>query len=97
MNLLLKFPDDKTEYKKEEHKKKLLEYMKVLKAKRNLAVAEAQKAYKLFRCFVGGESQTQWNKIMHEMNSKDLWISVNSFLAVLQGLYQAPQAHSLLC
>ncbi len=59
MKPLLEFPDDETESKKEECKKKLPEYKKVLKAKQNLAVAEAQKAYKLFRCFVVCKSQMQ--------------------------------------
>jgi hypothetical protein len=56
---LLKFLDKKTEATKEECKKKLLKYKKVLKIKCNFTFAEAQKAYKLFRCFVVGEAQTQ--------------------------------------
>jgi hypothetical protein len=74
---LFEFPDDKTEAKKEEQKQKLLEYKEILKAKKSVAVAEAQKGYKLFRCFVVGESQTQWDKIVHKMHSKNPWISMN--------------------
>ena len=44
MQPLLEFPDDKMESKKEEHKKKLLEYKEVLKTKCDFAFAEAQKA-----------------------------------------------------
>jgi hypothetical protein len=80
MKPLLEFPDNETDSEKEEHKKKLLKYKKVLKAKRNLAVAEAQKAYKLFCCFVVGMSRTQWDKIVHEMYSKDPWIAMNGKL-----------------
>ncbi len=48
MQPLLKFPDNKTESKKEECKKKLLKIKKTLKTKCNFTVAEAQKAYELF-------------------------------------------------
>ncbi len=56
MQPLLEFPDNKTESKKEERKKKLLKIKKTLKAKRNFAVAETQKVCKLFRCFVVGKA-----------------------------------------
>jgi hypothetical protein len=74
---LLNFPDDKTETPKEECKKKLLKYKKVLKTKRNFAIAEAQKAYELFCCFIVGKARMQWDKIVTEMHSKDPWIGVN--------------------
>jgi hypothetical protein len=77
MKPLFKFPDDKTEAEKEEQKQKLLEYKEILKAKKSITVAEAQKAYKLFCCFIIGKPQTQWDKIVHKMHSKDPWISVN--------------------
>jgi hypothetical protein len=54
MKPLLKFPDKETESKKEEQLKKLLKYKKILKVKCDLVVAEAQKAYELFCCFVVG-------------------------------------------
>ncbi len=71
MGPLIEYTDDKTESKKEERKKNLLKHKKVLKTKRNLAVTEAQKACELFRCFINGESRMQWDKIVHEMHSKD--------------------------
>ncbi len=77
MKPLFELPDDKTEAKIEEQKQKLLENKEIFKAKKSIAVAEAQKAYKLFRCFIVGESRTQWDKIVHEMHSKDPWIGVN--------------------
>ncbi len=73
-----KFPDDKIEAKRQVWKQKLLEYKEILKAKKSIAVAEAQKAYKVFRCFIVGNSQTQWDKIVNKMHTKDPWISVNS-------------------
>jgi hypothetical protein len=74
---LLEASDNNTESKKKEGKKKLLDFKKVLKTKCNFAIAEAQKACKLFCCFVIGKAQMQLDKIMHEMHSKDPWISVN--------------------
>ncbi len=68
---LLKAPEDKTEAKKEECRKKHLEYKKTLKAKCKLAVMEAQKAYELFHYFIFCEFRTQWDKIVHETHSKD--------------------------
>ncbi len=73
----LEFPDNKTETAMEEHKKMLLEIKKTLKTKHDFAIAEAQKAYELFSCFVVGKVQTQWDKIMTEIHSKDPWIGVN--------------------
>ncbi len=40
-----------------EHKKKFLEYKKVLKTKCDFAIAEAMKAYELFCCFIVGKAQ----------------------------------------
>ncbi len=31
----------------------------------------------MFRCFVVGDSRTQWDRIVHKMHTKDLWIGVN--------------------
>jgi hypothetical protein len=33
--------------------------------------------YKLFRCFVVGMVQTQWDKIVNEMHTKNPWIGIN--------------------
>jgi hypothetical protein len=45
--------------------------------RQGFAIAETQKAYKMFHCFVVGDPQTQWDKIVHEMHIKDPWIGVN--------------------
>ncbi len=50
------FPDNKTATEKEVQHKKLNKFKEILKAKRDFAVVEAQKAYKLFCCFVIGEA-----------------------------------------
>jgi hypothetical protein len=65
MSPLFEFPDDKTTTKKEGRKKKLDHLIEALKAKKDIAVAKAQKAYELFRCFVVGEVQTQWDRIVN--------------------------------
>jgi hypothetical protein len=54
-----------------------MKFKKFLKTKCNFAIAGAQKAYKLFCCFVVGEGLTQWDKIVHEIHSKDPWVSMN--------------------
>ncbi len=71
------FPEDKTVAAKEARKKKLNKLNKSLKAKKTFAVELAQKAYKLFHCFVIGEVQTQWDRIVNEMHTKNSWIGMN--------------------
>jgi hypothetical protein len=71
------FPEDKAEAAKEIRKQTLSEYKEILKAKKGYAIAETQKAYEMFRCFVVGNPRTQWDKIVHEMHTKDPWIGVN--------------------
>jgi hypothetical protein len=71
------FPEDETPAKKESRKKKLAKLNESLKAKKSFAVEQAQKAYKLFRCFVAGKARTQWDRIMNEMHTKNPWIGVN--------------------
>jgi hypothetical protein len=58
MKPLFKFPDDKTKAEKQDWKQKPLEYKEILKAQKSVVVAEAQKAYKVFHCFVVGNLQT---------------------------------------
>jgi hypothetical protein len=77
LELLVKAPDDNTGSMKEERKKKLFNFKKTLKTKCNIAVVEALKVYKLFHCFIVGKVQLQLDKIVHEMHSKDPWVSVN--------------------
>ncbi len=71
------FPEDETKAAKEIWKQMLSEYKEVIKAKENFAIAKTQKAYKMFCCFVVGNPRTQWDKIVHEMHTKDPWIGVN--------------------
>jgi hypothetical protein len=74
---LFEFPKDKTETEKEARKKKLNDLKKALKAKRDMAVAEVQKAYELFRCSVVDKAQTQWDTLVNEMHTKNPWVGVN--------------------
>jgi hypothetical protein len=48
-----------------------------LKAKRDIAVKKAQRAYELFRCFVVGKVQTNWDRIVNEMHTKNPWVGMN--------------------
>jgi hypothetical protein len=77
MKPLFEFPADKTEAEKKVWKQALSEYKEILKAKKSVTIAEAQKAYEVFRCFVVGDLQTQWDRIVHEMHTKDPWIGEN--------------------
>jgi hypothetical protein len=77
MGPFFKFPDNKTTAEKEARKQKLNKLKEALKAKKDIAVAEAQKAYELFHCIVLGKAQTQWDRIVNEMHTKNLWICAN--------------------
>ncbi len=78
MSPFFNFPEDKTLAEKEARKKKLANLNKFLKAKKSFVVNQAQKPYKLFRCFVVGKAQTQWDRTVNEMHTKNPWIGVNS-------------------
>jgi hypothetical protein len=78
MSPLFEFPDNETATKKEARKKKLNKLKEALKAKKDITVVEAQKAFKLFHCFVVSKAQTQWDRIMNEMHMKNLWSGLNS-------------------
>jgi hypothetical protein len=54
MSPLLDVPEDKTANEKEARKKKLSNLKGALHVKKDVAVEKAQKAYKLFHCFVIG-------------------------------------------
>jgi hypothetical protein len=71
------FPEDETEAAKELQKQALSEYKVIIKAKKVFAITKTQKAYEMFLCFVGSNPQTQWDKIVHKMHTKDPWIGVN--------------------
>ncbi len=51
MSPFFNFPEDETPAEKEGRRKKLANLNEFLKAKKSFAVDQAQKAYKLFRCF----------------------------------------------
>ncbi len=78
MSPLFNFPEDKNPAKKEVRKKKLSDLNESLKAKKFFAIEQAQKACKLFHCFVVGETRTQWDRIANEMHTKNSWIGINS-------------------
>jgi hypothetical protein len=71
------FPEDVTMTKNEARKKKLNKLNESLKAKKSIAVELAPKAYKLFHCFILGKTQTQWDRIVNEMHTKNPQIGVN--------------------
>jgi hypothetical protein len=50
---------------------------RILKAKKSVAIVETQKAYEMFHCFIVGDPQTQWDKIVHERHTRDPWIGEN--------------------
>jgi hypothetical protein len=77
MSPFFNFPEDETMAAKEARKKKLNKFNKSIKAKKVIAVKLAQKAYELFRCFIVGKAQMQWDRIMNEMHTKNPWIGVN--------------------
>ncbi len=77
MSPFFNFPEDETVAKKEGRQKKLSNFNKYLKAKKSFAVDRAQKAYKLFHCFVVSVAQTQWDRIVNKMHTKNPWIGVN--------------------
>jgi hypothetical protein len=77
MSPIFNFPEDKTVAKKEARKKKLSDLNESFKAKKSFTVEQAQKAYKLFRCFILGEAQTQWDRIVNKMHTKNPWIGMN--------------------
>ncbi len=64
-------------FKKEARKKKLAKLNESPKAKKSFAVNQAQKEYKLFRCFVVGKVRTQWDRIVNKMHTKNPWIGIN--------------------
>ncbi len=53
------------------------QFKDILKAKKVTAIAMTGQAYKMFRLFVVGDQQTQWDKIVQEMHTKDPWIGMN--------------------
>ncbi len=77
MSPFFNFSEDETVAAKEARKKKLNKLNESLKAKKTFAVEQAQKAYKLFHCFVFSKARTQWDRILNKMHTKHPWIGVN--------------------
>jgi hypothetical protein len=77
MKPFFQFPEDETKAAKEIQKQMLSEYKEIFKAKKGFGIAETQKAYEMFHCFVTGNPRTQWDKIVHNMHTKDPWIGMN--------------------
>jgi hypothetical protein len=77
MKPYFQFPEDKTEAVNGFWKQTLAEYKEILKVKKSLMIAETQKAYEKFCCFIVGNLRTQWDKIVHKMHTKDPWIGMN--------------------
>jgi hypothetical protein len=77
ISLLLEFPDDETATEKEARKKNSNDLKEALKVKKDVAAKKAQKAYKLFRCFLVGKAQTNWDRILNEVLTKNLWVGMN--------------------
>ncbi len=75
MSPFFNFPEDESLAKKEVRKKKLVNLNKSLKAKKSFMVEQAQKAYKLFHCFIVGKAQMQWDRIVNEMHTKNPWLA----------------------
>ena len=98
-------PSNAAKLVKEERKLQMSIVTEELQTARDGAILEIMKAYELVHNYFIGEAQTQWDKIMLEMHSKDPWISLNgeshSGLCrqtfFFYGLHGAPQAHNLCC
>ncbi len=77
MSPFFTFPEDETVAKIEARKKELSDLNESLNAKKSFTVEQAQKAYELFSCFVVCKAQTQWDRIVNKMHTKNPWIGMN--------------------
>jgi hypothetical protein len=77
MALFLQVPPDKTEEAKKLREASIKQYKGILKAKKGTAITVTKQAYKMFRLFVVGDQQTNWDKIVLEIHTKDPWVGVN--------------------
>jgi hypothetical protein len=75
--LFLQVPPDESKEAKKLCKASMEQFKGILKAKKGTAIAVTSQAYEMFRLFIVGDQQTQWDKIMKEMHTKDPWIGVN--------------------
>ncbi len=74
MALYFQFPPDESEEAKTLCHASLDQFKDILKAKKVTAIAVTCQVYKMFHLFVVGNQQTQWDKIIQEMHTKDPWI-----------------------
>ena len=74
--ILQELPDWSKEAKKL-HLASLEQFKGILKAKKGTAIAVTGQAYEMSHLFVVGDQQTQWDKIVQEMHTKDPWIGVD--------------------
>jgi hypothetical protein len=73
----LQVPPNESEEAKKLHEASVEEYKGILKAKKGTAITVTSQVYKMFCLFVVGDQQTQWDKIVQEMHTKDPWIGVD--------------------
>ncbi len=73
----LQVPPDKSKEAKTLCLASLEQFKSILKVKKGTAIVVTGRAYEMFRLFVVGDQQTQWDKIVQEMHTKDPWIGVD--------------------
>jgi hypothetical protein len=73
----LQVPPDMSKEAKKRCEASLEQFKGILKAKKGTAIAVTGQAYEMFRLFVIGDQQTQWDKIVQEIHTKDPWIGVD--------------------
>jgi hypothetical protein len=71
MALFLQVPPDKTEEAKKLREASIEQYKGIFKAKKGTAITVTKQAYKMFCLFVVGDQQTNWDKIVLEIHTKD--------------------------
>jgi hypothetical protein len=73
----LQVPPDKTKEAKTLRPASLEQFKGILKAKKGTAIAVTGQVYEMFCLFIVGDHQTQRDKIVQEMHTKDPWIGVD--------------------
>ncbi len=74
--ILQELPDESKEAKKL-RLASLEQFKGILKAKKGTAIAVTGQAYEMSHLFIVGDQQTQWDKIVQDMHTKDPWIGVD--------------------
>jgi hypothetical protein len=73
----LQVPSDESKEAKKLCKASVEQFKGILKAKKGTAIAVTSQAYEMFRLFIIGDQQTQWDKSVQEMHTKDPWVGVD--------------------